>query len=130
MNLQLALCIAYAGIIFGISSVPGDRLPGITISVSDYNMHFIEFFILGALLMWWRLSNYSISIAAALCQAIFLGSLYGLVDEFHQYFVPHRFADLADWVPDTLGSVTGAISVLILFIFFSIIRSSHQEETK
>ena len=50
---------------------------------------------------------------------IFLGSLYGLADELHQYFVPNRYADPVDWVADTLGSAIGAIAVLALFLVFS-----------
>lgn len=117
MNIRLALCIIYAGIIFGISSVPGNRLP--SISVSDYFIHFLGYVALGSLLMWWRLHNSSVSIAVAMCQAIFLGSLYGLADELHQYFVPNRYADPVDWVADTLGSAVGAIAVLALFLVFS-----------
>ncbi|MBW1672018.1 MAG: VanZ family protein [Deltaproteobacteria bacterium] len=124
MNIRLALCIAYAGVIFGISSVPGSRLP--SISVNDYFIHFLEYVALGSLLMWWRLHNSALSIAGAMCQAIFLGSLYGLADEFHQYFVPNRHADPVDWVADTLGSVVGAIAVLALFLVFSK-RSASQE---
>jgi VanZ family protein len=117
MNLRLALCIAYAGVIFGISSVPGNRLPGI--SVNDYFIHLFEYVALGMLLMWWRLHNPGASIAGALCQAIFLGSLYGLADELHQYFVPYRCADSVDWVADTMGTAIGAIAVLVLFVVFS-----------
>jgi VanZ family protein len=117
MNLRLALCIAYAGVIFGISSVPGNRLP--SISASNYLIHFFEYVALGMLLMWWRLHNPSASIAGALCQAIFLGSLYGLADELHQYFVPYRCADSVDWVADTMGTAIGAIAVLVLFVVFS-----------
>jgi VanZ family protein len=125
MNLRLALCIAYAGVIFGISSVPGNRLP--SISASDYLIHFFEYVALGTLLMWWRLRNPAISIAGALCQAIFLGSLYGLADELHQYFVPYRCADPVDWVADTLGSAVGALVVLVLFVVFSKQSGSEKE---
>jgi VanZ family protein len=117
MNLRLALCIAYAGVIFGISSVPGDRLPGI--SVNDYFIHLFEYVALGMLLMWWRLHNSGASRAEALCQVIFLGSLYGLADELHQYFVPQRCADPFDWVADTLGTAIGAIAVLAFSLVFS-----------
>jgi len=117
MNLRLALCIAYAGVIFGISSVPGDRLPGI--SVNDYFIHLFEYVALGMLLMWWRLHSSGASIAGALCQVIFLGSLYGLADELHQYFVPQRCADPVDWVADTLGTAIGAIAVLAFSLVFS-----------
>ena len=33
-----------------------------------------------------------------------LASLYGVTDEFHQWFVPGRSADIADWYSDSLGS--------------------------
>ncbi len=69
--------------------------------------------------MWWRSHNPSISKTVAMCQAIFLGSLYGLADELHQYFVPNRYADPIDWVADTLGSAVGAIAVLTLLLVFS-----------
>jgi VanZ family protein len=41
--------------------------------------------------------------------AALLGSLYGLTDEFHQRFVPHRSAELGDWAADTLGAALGAL---------------------
>jgi VanZ family protein len=42
---------------------------------------------------------------AALAFAITAG--YGLSDEFHQWFVPGRSADLADWYADVTGAVIG-----------------------
>ena len=82
-------------------------------------IHFFEYVAFGTLLMWWRLRNLAIDIAGALCQAIFLGSLYGLTDELHQYFVPYRCAGPVGWVADTLGSVLGAFAVSVLFVVFS-----------
>ncbi|NIA08562.1 MAG: teicoplanin resistance protein VanZ [Nitrospiraceae bacterium] len=116
MNLRLALCIVYAGIIFGGSSVPGNQVP--SLPVSDYLMHVFEYTVLGALLIWWRLSNTSILKGVALIQTILLGSIYGLLDEFHQYFVPGRCTDPLDWVADTIGTTIGALSVLALFFIF------------
>ncbi len=125
MNLYLALCIVYAGIIFGGSSVPGNQLP--SLPISDYLMHVFEYTVLGALLMWWRLSNTAILRGAALIQAILLGSIYGLLDEFHQYFVPGRCTDPLDWVADTVGTTIGAFSVLILFFILSRRRKPDRE---
>ncbi|MFO0944389.1 MAG: VanZ family protein [Planctomycetota bacterium] len=34
--------------------------------------------------------------------------LYGLLDEYHQSFVPGRDAGLADWLADSLGAVVGS----------------------
>ena len=39
--------------------------------------------------------------------AALLGSLYGVSDEIHQYFVPGRSSDWRDWVADTVGVLAG-----------------------
>ena len=43
-------------------------------------------------------------------------SFYGILDEFHQSFVPNRIPSAADWVADTLGAVFGA------FVFRRILK--------
>lgn len=43
-------------------------------------------------------------------------SLYGVLDEFHQSFVPNRIPSVADWVADTLGAAFGA------FVFRRLLR--------
>lgn len=40
--------------------------------------------------------------------AIVISAVYGASDEFHQYFVPTRSCDAADWAADVLGSIVGA----------------------
>ena len=40
-----------------------------------------------------------------LISSLIFSSLYGLSDEWHQYYVPGRMSDVADWVADTLGAV-------------------------
>ena len=37
-----------------------------------------------------------------------VASLYGMTDEFHQYFVPDRACDPLDWLIDTCGATLGA----------------------
>jgi VanZ family protein len=37
-----------------------------------------------------------------------VGSVYGIIDEVHQYFVPGRDCNVWDWIADTLGSIIGA----------------------
>ena len=34
-------------------------------------------------------------------------TLYGIIDEIHQYFVPSRQADILDVIADTIGSICG-----------------------
>lgn len=38
---------------------------------------------------------------------LLVGALYGLSDEWHQMFVPGRFADPRDWIADLVGLVLG-----------------------
>ncbi len=42
-------------------------------------------------------------------------SVYGVIDEIHQSFVPTRSASAGDWIFDTIGAIFGAIA----FVFFS-----------
>jgi VanZ family protein len=37
-----------------------------------------------------------------------IASVYGIIDEVHQYFVPGRDANVWDWIADAAGSVIGA----------------------
>jgi VanZ family protein len=47
----------------------------------------------------------SLSLAAV---ATLLATLYGITDEWHQMYVPHRTAELADVVKDLAGAAAGA----------------------
>ena len=46
---------------------------------------------------------------ALVLMAAVIGSLYGVSDEFHQSFIPGRFAALDDVVADMMGSIFGAV---------------------
>jgi len=48
--------------------------------------------------------------------AILFSSLYGLSDEFHQSFVPERFASIGDFIADCCGSIVGCIFYQKYFI--------------
>jgi len=43
-----------------------------------------------------------------------LASAYGVIDEIHQYFVPGRHSDAWDWVANTLGSMLGAVAIMLI----------------
>jgi VanZ family protein len=44
-----------------------------------------------------------------------LVSVYGLVDEVHQFFVPGRDCNIWDWIADTLGAFLGTAAALFVF---------------
>lgn len=74
--------------------------------------HFLEYAILGALL-WFALRRNSRGFSA-LAVAVIAASVYGVSDELHQFFVPGRVPDIADWGVDTVGALVGAIVAALL----------------
>lgn len=106
-------------LIFGVSSLeqPPLPMPEFEWLTIDKLYHFVEYAILGAL------------VARALVKAkpailpsrwvwhvaAVFSILYGASDEWHQTFVPGRFATLADWVADVLGSIAGVFAVYLYY---------------
>jgi len=54
----------------------------------------------------------------ALLLATLIGSVYGAIDEIHQYFVPGRHSNVWDWVANTLGAFLGALAVMLIMSKF------------
>ncbi len=99
--------VIWCALIFTGSSVPGDAIDS-RLSLHDKIIHASEYAGLGFLLarafgarLWWL--------------AIVLGALYGVSDEFHQTFTPHRSGnDLGDMTADLIGSAIGATAWRLL----------------
>jgi VanZ family protein len=105
---QIIPCIltaVYAYVIFLVSSRDTSSLP--LPYHTDKLVHFAEFGLFCLLTCW---SLFSIKAASRkifnIVIAIGITSLYGVSDEFHQSFVPHRSMDILDWLTDTAGAVT------------------------
>ena len=94
--------VAWAGVIFLMSSVPGSSLPG---RLPSEVGHLGEYFVLGILLF--LALRVDLPAGRALVIAIVIASAYGVTDEFHQRFVVLRTPDVYDWVLDTLGALAG-----------------------
>ena len=97
---------AYAALIFYLSS-QSQPLPELTRRFSDKLLHLIEYAVFAAVATW-GLSHLVTTPRAARLGAL-IGSIYGATDEFHQWFVPHRSAEVADWVADSTGAALGAL---------------------
>src|SRR3990172_8807547 len=115
------LTAAYAGIIYWESSkdTSSVSLPYHT----DKLVHFAEFGLL-CLLICWALSSARIGSKNIykLILAIGITSFYGMSDEFHQSFTPHRSVDVFDWLADTGGAVAAG------FFWQKITRIVHIKE--
>ena len=96
--------VAWAAVIFLMSSRPGSTLPG-GFSVGG---HVTEYFIFGVLLF--RAFRCRHAASTALALALVVGSVYGITDEFHQNFVAMRTPDVTDWGLDTVGTFAGAVA--------------------
>ncbi|HID40173.1 MAG TPA: VanZ family protein [Calditrichaeota bacterium] len=102
--------LAMMGLIFWLSSIPDLNQSVFVFELSDKLIHFLVFGILGWLTARGlnrctmdRIQKHYLLIAGVVT-IIFAAS-----DEWHQSFVPGRYADWLDWLADTLG--------IIVFIF-------------
>ena len=112
---RLGWCAAlvYMGVIFFLSSIPGEDLPLPQFFMSDKIAHFLTYTILGVLIAF-RSGLTDLAKGRRVTAwtkggwiAPMVGILYGLFDEFHQLLTPHRTFDLKDWATDIAGVLIG-----------------------
>lgn len=77
-------------------------------------VHFGEYFILGLLLLFALTRTSGWRAGPIMLAAVVLAGLYGISDEWHQSFVPERFADPVDVLVDVVGAAGAA------FVWFRI----------
>ena len=53
-----------------------------------------------------------------IAQSLMISSLYGILDEIHQLFVPGRHSDVRDWLADVTGTLI-AVSAIVLVRTFA-----------
>jgi len=95
------------------TSLPTTDLP--SIAISDKFKHFGAFFglsILLALTLHYQ-NKFLLLKKYFLAAALIITSLYGILDEIHQSFIPGRYNEFLDWVADSLGAIAG-----ILLVFY------------
>ncbi len=102
--------LAWAGVIFWLSSRTAEQLAGTSQTTSwlpwaSYFVHGGLYFILGGLTarLLYRIKARLPWLAAAQ-GAVFIATLYGLSDEYHQTFVDGRDFSLLDLLADFLGA--------------------------
>ena len=106
--------IIYWIILFIATTLPVQSVP--SIAVSDKINHLVAYFLLGVLLyltlIFQRKSVFLFDNAT--WATIVIASFYGALDEFHQMFVPGRFAEVLDWLADATGSALGVFFITYL----------------
>ena len=111
--LFLALAIAWAGVIFYLSSQSSIDTPAL-FPGQDKLFHMMAFGVLGFLFMGSMKTTTSGYRIGQVWLVVILVVLYGLLDEFHQYFVPGRTVEFYDALADATGALLGAWSMYYL----------------
>lgn len=94
----------YLLIFLGSSNGLGIHVPG---RVLDKFGHLFEFGFLAFLLSFGFFHVLTFSLRGKVITTLAFGLTLGVLDEFHQYYVPGRNADIRDLFADALGTVCG-----------------------
>lgn len=97
-----APALVWAVVLFWLSSRP--TLPTDLEGGLDKVAHFAAFMVLGLLL-----ARAAIARRRPIALPVLLGLAYAASDEIHQYFVPGRYPDAADWLADAIGVLVGCV---------------------
>ena len=110
------LTLLYCSVIFYASSQPAERLPVQPFPGSDKVVHGILYGALAALISsGMRHSRRPHPAWACFWLPVLFATAYGLSDEFHQYFVPTRSADVWDLAADACGALVAQVALFVLF---------------
>lgn len=69
----------------------------------------LSIYMIGGFLLLVFMNTFKISKNLKISFALFIGTLYAISDELHQYFVPGRSCELRDVLIDTLGLIIGIL---------------------
>jgi VanZ family protein len=101
--------LLWAGVIMTATSVPSSvlQLPG-SQGYLDKVVHFSLYAVFA-----WLLARHGFGIAGhwtSAALAVIVASAFGVVDEWHQQYIPGRSTEYADWQADSLGAAAGALA--------------------
>lgn len=102
---------AYAGGIFGASSIPGVNIHVPGAFQIDKMAHMTVYFGFTAVLAW-AIAGRGMTWRPALAGAV-LACVYGGTDELHQLFVKGRMMSAYDWLADAIGAGAFVIALRI-----------------
>jgi VanZ family protein len=111
--LSLACALLWAGTLYYLSDQPGMDIPPL-FSHQDKVMHVVAYALLGIFCMGILPKSTTGYRPAQLWVVTALTGVYGLLDEYHQSFIPGRFSSLGDVIADLAGGFLGALFVYLL----------------
>jgi VanZ family protein len=105
--------VAWAAVIFVLSSIPGNDFPKVPGSQTDKLVHGILYSTLGFLVTRGLRGSTSLGRGALIAVGTAFAIGYGITDELHQLFTPHRSSDGHDVVADAAGGIVGAVACVM-----------------
>ncbi len=108
--------------IFILSSIPDLTPPYLGFKTQDKVYHFLFYAVFGYFIA--RSFFYQDSFPTLrknfILLSVLFGTLYGLTDEIHQYYVPGRIMSYGDFLADMLGVTAGAAMFFFRYKVFSL----------
>jgi len=99
----LLLCLlSYCGLIWFLSDQPVLPVPQL-FHMQDKLIHAGAYAVMAWLL--WHAGRVHLSAMLLATLTVLFCSLFGFTDEWHQYYVSGRQADVYDWLADTVGAL-------------------------
>lgn len=100
----------YWTVLFALTSLPSSKAPDFT--VSDKIQHYGAYAVLAFLLSMALFIQEKFKLAKDrfVTFSVIIATVYGLLDEIHQIFVPGRSADPFDLFADFIGALTGGVT--------------------
>jgi len=107
--LVYAPLVVYWLILFVATTLPAASMP--SFGVVDKVNHLSAYFILAILLFLTLLFQQKIPLTKnrVAAYALIICSLYGMLDEVHQIFIPGRSAEFLDFLADACGALLGVL---------------------
>ncbi|MES9880606.1 MAG: VanZ family protein [Sedimenticola sp.] len=110
----ILLLLCWAAAIFYLSHQPGSGPDEITpwLPGEIKNLLHIPIFGLFALLLWYGIKDHFQRLGWAFISVIGLTLIFGILDEWHQSFIPDRTVSLEDVISDLLGGLIAVSAAL------------------
>ena len=105
----LVPALAWAAVIFVLSSFPGSAYPQVGVWSADKLVHVAVYAALGLAVSFGMARAWPTwGLRGVFGLAVLLATAYGVSDEVHQSFVPGRSPDVRDVMADFAGAILGA----------------------
>lgn len=95
--------VSWACLIMIASSLPTSLVKPKLFPGCDKVAHFVEYLVLGVAIRYWTVDFNMLAVTG--------GIGFGIIDEFHQFFIPGRNASLMDLGADVVGFCVGYLWV-------------------